>query len=47
LKDAVLTLKMLAQLGLEGYTVYKDADTNGNGKIGLEEAIYILQYISE
>jgi len=45
LKDAVLTLKVLARL--EGYAVYKDADTNGNGKIGLEEAIYILQYISE
>ena len=45
LADAVLALQVVA--GLEpSAPVYLDADVNGDGKIGLDEAIYILQDVA-
>ncbi len=42
LADVVLTLQMLASI-VPAQPVFKDADVNGDDKIGLPEAIYILQ----
>ncbi len=44
LKDAILTLKLLA--GINENNINADADITGDGKIGMEEAIYILQKVS-
>lgn len=46
LTDAVLALQVL--VGLEpSTTVHKEADVNGDNKIGLEEALYALQEVAE
>jgi len=45
LSDVILVLKVIA--GMNPSSDYADADINGDGKIGLEEAVYILQYLSE
>jgi hypothetical protein len=45
LADAILALQVLA--GIEpSSTIHKGADVNGNGKLGMEETIYILQTVS-
>jgi hypothetical protein len=41
LADAVLALKIM--IGLNPDDVHADADMNGDGKIGLQEVIFILQ----
>jgi len=43
--DAILSLQAMAGLG-SASDVYKQADVNGDNKIGLEEVIYILQMVS-
>jgi hypothetical protein len=43
LADAIVALKVVARMKP---TVYKDADVNGDKKIGLPEAIYILQVLA-
>jgi hypothetical protein len=43
LDDAIAALQVMARMKP---TVYKDADVNGDGKIGLPEAIYILQTLA-
>jgi len=45
LTDAVLCLKILAGLPLEGQTVNLVADVDGGWEIGLEEAIFILRKV--
>jgi hypothetical protein len=45
LTDAILTLKIIAGMDTD-QTVCEMADVNGDGKIGMEEVIYILQKIS-
>ena len=42
LSDAILALQILSGVSPAGM-VYKEADINGDGKIGIEEVIYILQ----
>ena len=44
LRDAILDLQILTGLTPEG--VNKEADVNGDGKLGLEEIIYVLQVLS-
>jgi len=44
LRDAVPVLQVLA--GMETADISPDADVNGNGRIGTEEAVYILKEIS-
>ena len=44
LRDAILDLQILAGLTPEG--VNKEADVNGDGNLGLEEIIYVLQLLS-
>jgi hypothetical protein len=47
LADAVLSLQIISRLtSSESESIYKQADVDGNQKIGLEEVIYILQKIS-
>jgi hypothetical protein len=46
LSDAILALKICTQVTL-GSPVMKNADVSGDGKIGTEEVIYVLQMISE
>ncbi|NJL59315.1 MAG: hypothetical protein HC887_06390 [Desulfobacteraceae bacterium] len=43
LADAVLTLQILSGIHTGNQTISQDADVNGDGKIGIEELIYILQ----
>ena len=45
LRDAALVLQVLA--GMETSDINPDADVNGDGKIGTEEAVYILRRISD
>ena len=45
LADAILALQVLA--GMEPSPVFKEADVNEDGKIGLEEVIYILQEVGD
>lgn len=45
LRDAILSLQIVAGLSPEG--IHLSADVNGDGKIGLEEVIYILQKVSK
>ncbi len=46
LADAIVTLQICS--GITPATFFmKEADINGDEKIGIEEAIYILQKISE
>jgi len=44
LADAILALKV--SVGISVGDVYPDRDVNGDGRIGIEEVIYILQKIS-
>ena len=44
LADAILALKV--SVGISGGDIYPDRDVNGDGKIGIEEALYILQKVS-
>ena len=41
----ILSLQIIADLDIS-QTIYTDADVDGYGKIGVEEAIYILEKIS-
>ena len=45
LVDAILALKISGGINMQG--VDKEADVNGDGKIGTEEAIYVMQKVSE
>ena len=45
LKDAILVLQILSG-NTPSSIVYKESDLNGDGKLGIEEAIYILQKVS-
>ena len=44
LADAILALQVMAGI-TPSTTIYKEADVNGDGKIGMEEAIYIIQKV--
>jgi len=44
LKDAILALKISA--GMNGNS-FSDADINKDGKIGIEEVIYLLQRLMD
>ncbi|MDA3896745.1 MAG: DUF1566 domain-containing protein [Desulfobacteraceae bacterium] len=44
LRDAVLALQIAAGLDV-GQSIFLTADVNGDGKVGLEEAIYIMEKI--
>ena len=46
LLDAVLALQVLSGIDPSAI-VHKEADVNGDGKIGTEEVIYILQKVCE
>jgi len=43
LKDAILALQLLNRLDLTGEPIRSGADVDGDGKIGLAEALFILQ----
>jgi len=45
LDDAILALKLLAGIDVSGQTVDIGADVDDDGKIGLAEAVYVLQRI--
>ncbi len=45
LKDFILTLQVISCI-TPSQTVYESADVNGDGEIGIEETIYILQSVS-
>lgn len=45
LKDAIIGVQVMARIELLS-TVDKEADVNGDGKVGLEEVIYVLQRVS-
>jgi YD repeat-containing protein len=45
LADAILALKILAMIEPSS-NVYKDTDVSGDGRIGLEEVIFILEKVS-
>jgi len=45
LKDAVLSLQVSAGLPLSS-TVYIESDADGDGKLGIDEAIYILEKVA-
>ncbi|MGE0085451.1 MAG: dockerin type I repeat-containing protein [Desulfococcaceae bacterium] len=45
LADAIRILKFLC--GDTYYTAHKDAEVNGDGKVGIEEAIYILREVAQ
>jgi hypothetical protein len=45
LADAVLTLQILSGV-IPAQPVFKDADVNGDGMLGLPEVLYILQTIA-
>jgi len=44
LYDVLLLLKVLA--GMKAECISLDSDTDGNGKIGLEDAVHLLQVIT-
>lgn len=46
LNDAILAIQVCAGI-TPAATIYKEADVNGDGKIGLAEVCYILQRIAE
>lgn len=46
LTDAILCLQVASGVAPPS-TVYKEADINGDGKIGVLEAVYILQKVGE
>jgi Dockerin type I domain len=45
LADAILALQVMAEIEPSA-TAHKEADVNGDNKIGIEEVIYILQKVS-
>lgn len=45
LQDAIMALKITSRMNT-GAQVYTSAEVNGDNKIGIAEAIYILQCIS-
>ena len=45
LSDAILSNQILCGI-TPAANVYKGADVNGDGRIGMEESIYILQVVS-
>ncbi len=47
LSDTVLALQILAGINSDSKTINANADVNGDGKIGLQEVIYILQKVAE
>jgi hypothetical protein len=46
LADAILAAKIICGIDTSGETITLDADINGDDKIGIEEMIYILQYVA-
>jgi hypothetical protein len=46
LKDAILVSQILSGSAIESGSITLEADIDANGKIGLEEVIYVLQKIS-
>lgn len=46
LSDAILALQVGTGITPSSTTIRKEADVNSDGKIGLEEVIYILQKVS-
>lgn len=46
LADAIISLQIMAGI-TPSQTVYKENEVSGDGRIGMEEAIYILQQVSE
>ncbi|MCX5847325.1 MAG: hypothetical protein NTW12_13365 [Deltaproteobacteria bacterium] len=46
LKDVILALQVMSRI-TPAVPIYKEADVNGDGRIGLPEAIYILQKVGE
>jgi len=44
LSDAIIALRILAGISVTETGNLKDI--NGDGKIGMEEAVYILQYVA-
>lgn len=47
LEDAILALRLLCGIEITDQTIWIDADVNGDGKIGIEEVVYILQKVAE
>ena len=45
LKDAVLSLKAMTEAE-SGENIYPFGDSNGDGRIGLEDAVFILKKIT-
>ncbi|HAO22365.1 MAG TPA: hypothetical protein DCQ37_19010, partial [Desulfobacteraceae bacterium] len=46
LSDAILGLRILAGIDTGTQTIMLKADVNNDNKIGIEEVVYILQYIA-
>jgi len=46
LMDAITVLRLLTDLDTSGSNVTNSADVNGDGKIGNEEIIWVLQKVS-
>ena len=46
LTDAILAIKVISGMTHAGQNILISADVNSNGKIGLEEVIYILQNVA-
>jgi hypothetical protein len=44
LKDAVLSLQIAVGVN-SGAVIYRDADCNGDGRIGMEDALYVLHQL--
>jgi len=44
LKDAILTLQVISGI-TPSQNVYQAADANGDSKIGIAEAVYIMQVV--
>ncbi|OQX25435.1 MAG: hypothetical protein BWK80_15590 [Desulfobacteraceae bacterium IS3] len=46
LGDAISVLRILADIKLENQTIFVCTDLNGDGRIGIEEVLYILQKVA-
>ncbi len=46
LEDAILGLRILSDINTEDKKIFLDADVNGDGRIGIEEVLYILQKVA-
>jgi hypothetical protein len=46
LADAIIALQVVSGIQPVTTPIYKTGDVNGDGKIGLEEAIFVLQKIT-